>query len=182
MEIDVFALPSLPIPEYQQFPQVSVIYFVITESGAIEYIGKAGNLRKRWYAGHHCIYELNNFKACRVAWFEVAEKDDCAIFEKQCIETFCPRLNFKFNSNNKEARNGTKQRTRKSFVDDPDWILTSEAAKLRGVSREAIQKMIIRGRIKSLYIKHTRFVSRKEILSLKIRKPRTKSKVSYIYS
>jgi len=44
-----------------------------------------------------------------------------------------------------------------------EWISQTEAAKLRGVSRQAIWKLVTKGRIKSIEIAGHRFVSLADI-------------------
>lgn len=46
-----------------------------------------------------------------------------------------------------------------SKINPSEWISQTEAAKLRGVSRQAIWKLVARGRIKSIEIGGHRFVS-----------------------
>lgn len=46
---------------------------------------------------------------------------------------------------------------------DDDWITQAEAARLRGVSRQAINKLIKSGRLKTICVGGIRFVSSSEI-------------------
>lgn len=45
----------------------------------------------------------------------------------------------------------------------PEWITQAEAARIRGVSRQAINKLIKKGRIKSMQIATVTFVDKNEI-------------------
>jgi excisionase family DNA binding protein len=44
-----------------------------------------------------------------------------------------------------------------------DWISASEAARLRGVSRQAIGSLLLRGRLRALKFGGKTFVSRKDV-------------------
>lgn len=57
--------------------------------------------------------------------------------------------------------------TQKINTPENDWITQSEAARLRGVSRQAINKLIKKGRIKCIQISSVVFVDRKEIENFK---------------
>jgi excisionase family DNA binding protein len=50
-----------------------------------------------------------------------------------------------------------------------DWISQAEAAQLRGVSRQAISKLIRKGRLKSMVIGGHTLVSRADVLSFQPR-------------
>jgi excisionase family DNA binding protein len=50
------------------------------------------------------------------------------------------------------------------FGESPnDWISASEAARLRGVSRQAIGSLVRRGRLRTLVFGGKKFVSRKDV-------------------
>lgn len=46
-----------------------------------------------------------------------------------------------------------------------DWITQAEAARLKGVSRQAINNLIKKGRLKTLVIASVTFVDKEDILS-----------------
>ena len=50
-----------------------------------------------------------------------------------------------------------------------DWISQAEAAQLRGVSRQAISKLVRKGRLKSIVIGGHTLVSRADVLSFQPR-------------
>ena len=58
-----------------------------------------------------------------------------------------------------------------NFPDGPispaDWISQAEAAQLRGVSRQAISKLVRSGRLKSIVIGGHKVVSRANVLSFR---------------
>ena len=46
-----------------------------------------------------------------------------------------------------------------------EWISQAEAARLRGVSRQAIAKLVLSGRLKALDVGGRKFVNRNDVLS-----------------
>jgi len=46
-----------------------------------------------------------------------------------------------------------------------DWISQAEAARVRGTSRQAINRLIQRGRLRTLSIGTARFVSREDVMA-----------------
>lgn len=55
--------------------------------------------------------------------------------------------------------------SKKSIIDVSDWVSQAEAARMRGVSRQAIRKLIKNGRLKSIVVGGHTLVSRTEILN-----------------
>lgn len=56
--------------------------------------------------------------------------------------------------------------TNKNSVGDPaSWISQSEAARLRGVTRQAIHRLVNRGKLRTVEIGGTRLVLREEVAS-----------------
>jgi hypothetical protein len=51
----------------------------------------------------------------------------------------------------------------KVLIETEDWISLAEAARLRGISRQAVSKLVNRGRIPCLRISNTVFVQRAAI-------------------
>jgi len=54
-------------------------------------------------------------------------------------------------------------------LDSSDWVSQSEAARLRGVSRQAISKLVRNGRLTSIVIGGHTLVSRAEVLAFQPR-------------
>lgn len=57
-----------------------------------------------------------------------------------------------------------------SKKDFSDWITLAEAARLRGVTRQAIGKLVKKGRLDSLIIGGQPFVSKTQILNYEAKK------------
>ena len=89
--INLLALPSLPLESRRNLPNKSALYFVFNEDDEILYIGKAGRLVKRW-SSHHKLEELQQLSNVRIAWMEC----DAVIMnssETALITHFQPLLN-----------------------------------------------------------------------------------------
>jgi predicted GIY-YIG superfamily endonuclease len=69
------SVPSLPILERSKLPQVSAIYFVITPSNKLLYIGQTKNLFNRFLQHHRYQQFIETSAECRIAWFEFDESD-----------------------------------------------------------------------------------------------------------
>ena len=69
------SVPSLPIMERAKLPKVSAIYFVITPSNKLLYIGQSKNLFNRWLQHHRYQQFIEASPDTRVAWFEFDESD-----------------------------------------------------------------------------------------------------------
>jgi DNA-binding Xre family transcriptional regulator len=90
--INPFALPSLSIPDREQLPSVSGIYFVLCGNTVI-YVGRARNLQHRWKgAAHHRLSQVSALGGARIAWL-MAEESICDSIEQACIAYFAPALN-----------------------------------------------------------------------------------------
>ena len=50
-------------------------------------------------------------------------------------------------------------------IDPAEWVSQAEAARLRGVSRQAIAKLVLNGRLKSLAVGGRTLVRRDDVLS-----------------
>jgi hypothetical protein len=84
-------LESLPLEDRSSFPELSCVYYALSASGEILYIGKAKSLKARWQ-GHHRLEQLKRFKSVRIAWVGVHE-DELDSFERLCINHHSPPLN-----------------------------------------------------------------------------------------
>jgi hypothetical protein len=90
-KLDVLALEYLPLEEKHRLPDHPCVYFALSISDEVLYIGKAKSLRSRWQ-GHHRFEQLKRFKSVRIAWANVEEKD-LDSFEGYCIRLLNPPLN-----------------------------------------------------------------------------------------
>lgn len=72
-------------------PYCTAVYFVIDQSGTVQYIGATKNLRTRWFQ-HHWRYKFQQLQNARVAWAEVRFQD-LATVESQFIRKLRPSMN-----------------------------------------------------------------------------------------
>lgn len=88
-DLDVSALPSIPLSDCRDLPSIPAIYFAMS-SGTIQYIGMSKNLRKRWVNHHHKKHlDLD----ADIAWIEVSNLDLLPQIEAALIQWFKPPLN-----------------------------------------------------------------------------------------
>lgn len=85
-------LPSIFLDQRKTLPRVQAVYFVISDTDEILYIGCSVNLNSRWI-GHHKLRELEGLGVVRIAWMEVSELSLLAEIEIALITHFAPRLN-----------------------------------------------------------------------------------------
>ena len=90
--IDIETLPSVSMSERFDLPIVNGVYFVLGSQGEILYIGKAANLRKRWY-GHHLLENRLRLATCKIAWLLADETILLDELEDACIAHFSPQWN-----------------------------------------------------------------------------------------
>lgn len=100
-----------------ELPRTSGIY-AITEKGKIFYIGRSGDLNKRWRS-HHRYSQAERLKDPRIAWI-ILDKNKINRAEKVCIEQYRP------------AWNGTKVKSKST------WFVTSLKMKLIALGVAAI--------------------------------------------
>jgi excisionase family DNA binding protein len=57
----------------------------------------------------------------------------------------------------------------RELISPSDWISQAEAAQLRGVTRQAIAKLVRKGRLKSIVVGGHTLVSREDVLAFRPR-------------
>ena len=89
--INPLSLPYVFLSEKSKLPETSGVYFVITPSNRIIYIGSSSNLRKRW-CGHNRLKDFDDYRYVKITWLEV-KGQGWEILESYLINKFCPILN-----------------------------------------------------------------------------------------
>lgn len=89
-----FSLPSVTLEERSSLPEIAGIYFVLSGTTTILYIGKSVHLQRRWQA-HHRFYQLRSFDGVRIAWLALAQltEEELTSREEAYIDHFQPFLN-----------------------------------------------------------------------------------------
>ncbi|HEY9874498.1 MAG TPA: GIY-YIG nuclease family protein [Candidatus Obscuribacterales bacterium] len=90
--LDLSTLPSLSLSKKGELPRVPAIYFCISESDEILYIGRTINLASRWQQ-HHRYSQLQTMGQVKLAWLQVSSPAYLPDMEKALIMRYKPRLN-----------------------------------------------------------------------------------------
>lgn len=85
-------LPFTGFLQRRTLPAEPGIYFALSESGEILYIGRAGNIAQRW-AAHHRTKQLEKMNCAGIAWLKVSEASLLPQIEAALITHFQPTLN-----------------------------------------------------------------------------------------
>lgn len=91
-QIDPLKLPRILIPNRKKLDQISAIYFVISKTEKLLYIGQTENLKKRWHK-HECGIELDSPKQTSISWIEIEDGNFRKKLEKLLIRKYKPSLN-----------------------------------------------------------------------------------------
>jgi len=90
-EVDLSALPSVPLEDRSRLPSEPCIYFAIDAAGVVQYIGRSINPRQRWVQ-HHRYKDLDDLNDVRIAYL-FADADLLPAIERALIAWFKPALN-----------------------------------------------------------------------------------------
>jgi excinuclease UvrABC nuclease subunit len=91
MRVDVSRLPSLLFTERSRLPRCSGIYFAVSSTNEVLYIGRSSCIRQRWRKHDH-RHSFRELRGVRVAWLE-AHRDCLYALERDLIALLRPRLN-----------------------------------------------------------------------------------------
>jgi predicted GIY-YIG superfamily endonuclease len=145
---NISLLPSLPITERFDLPEIGAVYFVLSEIGNIEYIGKASNLHRRWRS-HNCCADLSNPKTSKIAWQEVCNETERDTLEREYILNFFPEINIQWSASRKRRMPSYDRQMRRlsEVMDSEDkTYLIEEAAEFVGTSRRTFERLNIPSR------------------------------------
>lgn len=101
--INSLALPSVSLDLLEQLPCVPAIYFCLSASSDVLYIGQTLCLHDRWVRSHHPkLRQCKKLGFTRLAWLAVVIKNDCLLYrrrqlldvERLFITHFRPPLNW----------------------------------------------------------------------------------------
>jgi len=88
-------LPSVPLHQRQTLPELAACYFVLEPGGDVLYIGKTGNLRKRFLSHHRLADFAQEAQPVRVTWLITTDAQLLSQIERLCIDFWRPRYNQK---------------------------------------------------------------------------------------
>lgn len=133
ISVNPLELPSRPLSLRNKLPNCPAIYFVISESDEILYIGKSINLANRWVQ-HHRFNQVSLYPNARIAWLQTNEIELLEQIESSLIESFKPELNRskvpepgKISTLKQPAR----EKTYKIRFSEKEWERLERAAQLR---------------------------------------------------
>lgn len=88
-EISPFALNSVSFKDSLLLPHIAGIYFIISESQEILYIGYSTDIWERW--GHHHKRKLfSTLPSLTIAWLEIKDSNNLKKLEVELISHFKP--------------------------------------------------------------------------------------------
>ena len=108
-KIDVRDLPHVPVDDLdftRMLPETDAVYFLISAVDGLLYIGRATNLRRRWYVNrqvsdtskpewplcHHALKPALDLGDVQIHWLLVG-RDQLAIIESLLIQLYQPPWN-----------------------------------------------------------------------------------------
>ena len=133
-EINLSALPSVPLGEKSQLPVTSCIYLAIDSQGIVQYVGKASSLRLRW-TNHHRYAQLQEMSGVAIAYIETPSQLLDSV-EIALIEWFAPPLNRFL----KESDTSNVKCNLRSYMNDLD-LTQQEVAGKTGLSPTIIGRL-----------------------------------------
>jgi len=151
---DIQALPSMPFSDYARLPNLRAIYFVLSESAEILYIGRTDSLAMRWRQ-HHLRARLRQMKNISIAWLEI-DAESARPTEILLINQFRPPLNGRIDSGRASSVKAVVMfRARPDIEEDMDLARRLRlAAHLSGISMTEIMKQGIETRLNELANKY----------------------------
>jgi excinuclease UvrABC nuclease subunit len=85
-------LPSVAVSALWALPRASGIYFVVSDDGIVQYIGRTRDLYARWHP-HHRSIQYRKYPHYRIAWVTVSNPELLPAIEQACIDFFHPKDN-----------------------------------------------------------------------------------------
>ena len=90
---DISRWPSCRLEDRKtELPRASGVYAVL-DRNRVMYIGRTGDLRKRWSSGHHRYHQAEKLKDPRLAWM-LLRKSEISQIETVLIKQYRPAWNW----------------------------------------------------------------------------------------
>lgn len=163
-EIVLAALPSLPLEQSSELPQIPGIYIAYiadSSTNTIQYIGRSTNIYRRWRT-HHRFNDLIKVRNIRIAWIVIEDTSLLPGIESVLIRFFNPPLNGAiFNAFTGEI---TKTRNNRAMAfTETNWNETKSerttialtATGKRELDRQCEEKNISRSELIERYLRGT---------------------------
>ena len=159
---------SILLTDLRRLPERAGVYFAISRTGEILYVGQSQNIRLRW-VDHPLRFPLAEAECERIAFKLVDDSQERVALETTMINRHRPRFNRTY------VRDLPMRETTASVELPDDLISPAEAAGLRGVSKQAVHELINRGRLKTYDLAGRRLVRRSDVETLTPAKPGPKA-------
>jgi hypothetical protein len=133
-------LPTVPLELARTLPPLCAVYFVMTDTSRILYIGGTENIRRRWQMMHH---RLRHIQVCggTVLSYYVCPQEAMEQIEHVMIDRFAPPLNAPWRPSGRIRYE--KQKNTFSLSKNAMELLASLATK-NGVSQDSVLERLIR--------------------------------------
>ncbi len=92
-DVNPLTLPSLPVARRLELPDCPAIYFGLSESGEVMYVGRAVSLVARWRGTHARRAVLEATGHARISWLAVEDAEELPALEEDLIRLLRPPLN-----------------------------------------------------------------------------------------
>lgn len=155
---DITSLPTVLLDNKDRLPNVSAIYFVLSQQNKILYIGQSKALNKRW-KHHQKLKDISQYESVKIAYLVFSIPDFLFEIEQALIRHFNPSLNLcnSFNQKSDEVWEKLgilakeKNMTRADYLNwrieeeekmTKDIKILKEALKLKANAGGAIKKKI----------------------------------------
>lgn len=90
---DLHSWTSMPLAKRDHFPSLPCVYGLVEANGTIAYIGRTGNLLKRWRY-HHMLNFFTSSERLSVYWCELQSYDVQKRLESRLIKAIRPSYNW----------------------------------------------------------------------------------------
>lgn len=148
MQVEVAALPSVPFASRGMLPPIPAIYFALSDTGEVLYVGQSTDVRRRWKE-----HERHGPEMVKIAWLPCTPRRLTAL-ERAIILALRPRLNIQWRRQPPLDLSDGKEKA---------LVTTTQAAELLGVSRVAVSVALKQGRISGTMIGRDWAIEREEV-------------------
>ena len=177
MTLEPARLPSYAVDERRYLPSFGGIYFFLTQTGEVAYIGQATDIRERARSHNDKLHTVSNGIA-RIAWIAVRDVTTRLGLERNFIRQFRPPLNIQGLAVQPQPRAKSTLPPLAVYAGEYDsgdvgkgepvirfhnWMTIREAATELGISKRAVLFAIDRHPIEQARIEHVILLYRADV-------------------
>lgn len=148
MQVDIAALPSVPFASRGMLPPIPAVYFALSDTGTVLYVGQSIDVRRRWRE-----HERREPDMVKIAWLPCTPRQLLTL-ERKIILALRPRLNTQWKRPAPLILNDGREKS---------IVTTAQAATMLDVSRAAINKAVQQGRIAGTVFGRDYWIEREEV-------------------